>query len=547
MKKFRILALSSLCVLAFATSALCATTTSQQAANAVRGWLAFQNAPFGKLAGAFDRVESWGADGPTSTDALYHVAYLKPAGIVILPGDDLLEPISAYAADATAFGADEKDPLKNVLAGGIARAVETLRTSSVAAKGASSRTAERWRILEAGTIARGDDSGDGTTGDDGQETRVQPLVKSAWNQGHVGPDETFYVYNYYTPNHYPSGCSTTATSQVMRYFEHPKTAIGARTFKINVDGIDTTTESLGGDEKGGPYRWDLMPLSPDVTATDEERRAIGALLHDVGASLNSLYEKDGTGAITFEAADRLMDTFGYANAAAIRTGAGIPQDVMLHALNSNLDAGCPTVLSISGFQYAQPHAVVCDGYAYSAGTFYHHVNMGWGGHSTTWYVLPVIELLNDEGELVFTYTTVSGIVYNIFPEEGPGEIVSGRVLDTDGNPVASAAVRISGGAYTGTAQSDKSGIFAFKGVPSNTLFAISASDGSRRFATDTVVKTGKSSRVDKDSETWFDFEHGNVWGVELTEADDVPSGGSGGCSASALICAIPALLLRRRR
>lgn len=254
--------------------------------------------------------------------------------------------------------------------------------------------------------------------------------------------------------------------------------------------------------------------------------------------------------MTFEAADRLMDTFGYANAAAMRTDAGIPADAMYRALNSNLDAGCPTILSIFGFKRSDAHAIVCDGYAYQYGTAYHHVNMGWGGRRDAWYVLPIIEILNDKDELAFTYTSLYGIVYNIFPEGGHGEIVSGRVLDKEGSPVAGAEVYMVGGSYSKTAKSNESGIFAFKNVPSNTTLTLSATLGNRRFTAHGTARTGKSSLVDADSETWYEFDLGNVWGVELSETDYVYSGGGSGCSATSglfvLVLAASALIYRRR-
>jgi hypothetical protein len=78
------------------------------------------------------------------------------------------------------------------------------------------------------------------------------------------------------------------------------------------------------------------------------------------------------------------------------------------------------------------HAVLCDGYGYNYSTLYHHLNMGWNGIDDAWYNLPVIDA--DTG-----FNAITSCLYNIYTS-GSGEIISGRVFDSEDNPVPNAVV-----------------------------------------------------------------------------------------------------------
>ena len=87
--------------------------------------------------------------------------------------------------------------------------------------------------------------------------------------------------------------------------------------------------------------------------------------------------------------------------------------------------------------------------------------MGWSGTDDAWYNLPNI----DGGT---EYSTIKASLYNIFPSD-TGEIISGRVLDPIGNPIANANVYAqSGGRTLHTSVTNHKGIYAFKGLNSNT-------------------------------------------------------------------------------
>ncbi|MGC8863822.1 MAG: carboxypeptidase-like regulatory domain-containing protein, partial [Armatimonadota bacterium] len=141
----------------------------------------------------------------------------------------------------------------------------------------------------------------------------------------------------------------------------------------------------------------------------------------------------------------------------------------------------------------------CDGYDHS--TLYHHLNMGWAGLDDAWYNLPNVDTTSR------TYDAVTGCIYNIYTE-GSGEIISGRVTDSAGVPIAGAVVTAS--LYT--AVTDAKGLYALAPVPSNTSFTVQVRKDGYLFA-DRYVTTGYSQSGG--------INAGNLWGIDLVGYEPV--------------------------
>lgn len=216
----------------------------------------------------------------------------------------------------------------------------------------------------------------------------------------------------------------------MRYFEWPQKSIAA--FTNTYCTVDGTRVTLTGE--GGLYDWAKMPLHPDGVTTDAERLAIARLMRDLGVACGMDYESDGSAVGSYMLQLAWTTVFGYASAQVYTLSGDLPLESVKRALISNLDARLPVELGITGANGG--HAIVGDGYGYSDGTLYFHFNFGWEGSSDAWYAPPQ---MNAGG---YSFTAVSTLVYNIFPaREGSHTIVSGRVLDAKGRPVAGAKVK----------------------------------------------------------------------------------------------------------
>jgi len=288
----------------------------------------------------------------------------------------------------------------------------------------------------------------------------------------------------------------------MRYHEYPTTGIGVNEFTITVDGVQQKASTRGGDGFGGPYRWDLMPYEPNCTTPEAERQAIGALCYDAGVCMNQHYGSSGSGypgCGNARIKEGLRTTFEYGNAvhgyyAESPIGRGL-----IGMINPNLDAKKPVVLGTA------THAFVCDGYGYDYSTLYHHINMGWLGLDDAWYDLTGTIYAP---EAKYDVGIVCSCVYNVQTvRAGDGEIVSGRVLDHNGEPIANAVLYVkSGNEIIADTETDSQGIYAFDYLESNGAYTVNAVLRGYGFNTQKVT-TG----VSKDNSVVL----GNVWGVDF--------------------------------
>ena len=295
-------------------------------------------------------------------------------------------------------------------------------------------------------------------------------------------------------------------AQLMRYYQYPTVGIGVHSFTIYVNDVPQTASTRGGDGSGGPYNWALMMLDPDYTITADQHQAIGALCYDAGVAVKMQYAASGSGAFLTDCRTALANTFGFSNAIdGDNNGQTIPISDFYNMVNPNLDAGYPAILGIIN-DANQGHAVLADGYGYSATTAYHHLNMGWAGYQDAWYNLPTVD------SAPATFTVIQDCCYNIYAT-GTGEIISGRVTDASGNPLPGltvTAVRKKGGTYT--AATNSSGIYALAKIPANSSYTISVTGGGYTFTSQTI-STGVSISGQPVS--------GNYWGADF-QAQSAP-------------------------
>ncbi|GHV40579.1 hypothetical protein FACS1894187_21640 [Synergistales bacterium] len=506
-----------ICALLFVAFLLLSVTGSwanpvppEDAARMVKGWLNEDKTPLGEILGSVERVEMYGESSIvySQNDALYYAVFLSPKGIVFVPADDLVEPVVAFQPQANDYDLDENSPFNALVITDLKARVKAARSGAITSTLSTSSPdtpQNKWNRLKSGTT-----TASLATSPKGipsvSDLRVAPLLKTEWNQESTPPS-----YNYYTPNNYPSGCVATAVGQILRYFEWPKNAIGAKTFNIQVDGEVKSGTTRGGDGLGGAYLWSGMPNKVDDATTETQRKNIGALLSDIGISVRAIYWPSSTSAFSPLVFQRLLDTFQYSNVIYAENEGLVPisnSDLTL-MINPNLDAKLPVFLGInSGPGYG--HAVVVDGYGYSASALYHHVNLGWGGNDNVWYALPSIDT-------VYNFSIIESCTYNIYTS-GTGEIVSGRVVDTAGSPVSGVTVSLSGSTISPATTNEK-GIFFFKNVPSNTSYTVEATKGDLVFDSKTINTTQSiSPEIGEYGHTIASGSHecGNVWDVKIT-------------------------------
>ena len=477
-----------------------------------KGWMKLHRKNFNK------KINSIRVFKDKENNDIFYAVNLDTDGFILLSSDDMINPIIAFSNKGV-FHGNIDSPLYILIEGDmkdriskVKKLQNELKQKNIEMSNSSSEfiNKQRWSKFE--NIANQEILDMGLTSVD--DLRVAPLTSTLWSQNDVNGDA---CYNYYTPSgidgsgavlwnegsadNYPTGCVATATAQLLRFFQYPTSSLdSSKKYTITCNDVKADGYLKGSDGAGAPYAWANMPENP-TSSTLEEKKAIGALMYDCGLSVEMAYYSGGSSAGTSDVAKALTDSFGYKNAiSALDTSVG-DNEMLKHIteiINPNLDAGLPVIIGLK-----RPpnfgHAVICDGYGYSSGTIYHHLNLGWGGLATAWYNLPSVDAETDK-----VYNKINVAVFNVFTNS-TGEIISGRVLNASGEPVAGATV--SAGNLTDV--SDDKGIYALIGVPSNSSVTLSC-QGCNDLQVDTALsKSGFGTH----------YSVGNVWDVNLIMSD----------------------------
>jgi len=484
-------------------SAWARPTTKAEAHRSVGGWLALDPRPLRARMGAKPTQVKAFKDRAGNID--YFVVSLDAGGFAIVAGDDLLEPIIAFAPQGT-FDPNPQNPLYALLNRDLPERLAEVRQKEEQARaqrrkftprGLHRRARGKWARLQAmNTTPSALDASLPNVSD----LRVEPLVQSKWSQGSEGTELCYNYYTLYNLYNYLSGCVATAMAQLMRYHSWPETPVGTPSFTVYVEGVGRNAWLRGGDGYGSAYDWANMVLDPDSATPEIKRQAIGALTHDAGVAVHTNYTDTGSGAYNRYVHVALKDTFGFGNARyAYNSNYSIPSANLNNMINPNLDAQSPVLLGIIDAA-TNGHEIVVDGYGYNSSTLYHHLNLGWAGTADAWYNLPTVSAGS------YNFNTVIECIYNVFPQ-GSGEIISGRVLDAAGNPVSGAAItatRTEGGSYGAT--SNEQGIYSLAKIPAASTYTITAAKPDYVFFPQTV-STGTS--LDRNTAT------GNLWGIDF--------------------------------
>ncbi len=514
MRWFRKIALCGMVAL----SARGTEISPEEAGTAVQNW-ADRGFSMGKLSGR--TVASAEALSDPETGAAFRIVKFDGGGFVVTTADDRVDPIVAFSETGDALRPDDGNPFWALVRGnvaareaaaGMARSGDgAVRSRKRVLSGPDSSpmptaSQRRWAQLldrapdgEAAALRkRGAVSGRSSVSD----IRVDSFVASRWGQSTVGRKN---CWNACTPNHDYCGCVATAVAQVMRYWRKPDGPVEAKSQVCRVQGENKPRLFT---MYGGTYDWDAMPLVPTTAAmpTDAQCLEIGKLLYDIGVAVKMEWGDDGSLANLNSAAFALKEDFGYESVVSLLYDAGYYDWSLAEfakAVIPNLDARCPVVLGIENSEYG--HAAVADGYGYSDGDFFLHVNFGWTGISDAWYCPPDLE----------EFTTITDVHCNIFPEAS-GTLVSGRVLDASGSPVSGASVSLvqNGRTVAFDQKTDDKGIYAFI-VPSTGVCSIRAAfRGSTAAVSVTPGKTVSMDIIDRDG-TYYQMacaignRHGN--------------------------------------
>ena len=497
--------------------------SSDEAGRAASAWLRRDNAPLGAAIASADVAEvRTCSEGDTP---LFHIVRMTGGGVVVTSSESGVTPVIAFL-DAGDIGGSDGNPLWEILNADMSNRIA--RVKAVRAEeatdgkrlraGAGSEPFAAEEAAWAGLLDEGGRQKAGGISDASgiSDLRVPALLSTRWDQGNGAG-------NYYTPtnaagsaDNYPCGCIALAGAQIAYFWRFPTEARPQVTRTCYISGVENTFTTLG-----GTYDWSNMPPL-DFYASQlslVKRQAVGRLCYDFGVATRMNWGPGGSGTVSAFLAEAFTDVFGYASAKSYLhfDGNVIPDKLVEKAVLANLDAGCPVAVSIYG------HSVAADGYGYVSDTLYTHLNFGWGGLANAWYNLPDVS----DDSTGYTSTVLDQVVYNIFPN-ATGELLTGRVLDSDGDPVPGATVTATNGLSTVTGTTNGRGIYALHvaGGRSWTVTATYGADSGSVTVTVTESKQASLTRTDQGCMVSYPGSIGNSWGNDIELGVDVPAGGS---------------------
>ena len=307
--------------------------------------------------------------------ACFYVFALQPKGFVIVAADDRMRPILGYSLDGSFGIPDEENGLQVLF-----DAYNSDLSQAVALDlKQSPEVAEQWQMLsETGRLShRGDRS-------------VGPLLTSTWHQTQL--------YNYHCPEdpegydgHVKVGCVASTMSQLMRYWEWPKTGTGSHSYYCSGYG-STSYGTLSANFGEADYRYELMPDFLDYNSRPDEIDAVALLEYHTGVSVEMSYGPNASGAYSADVQYALVDYFRYANTLSYNNRDNYTDSQWIAMLKNEFDNGRPVYYSAYSPTKGGTrggHAFICDGY--DANDFM-HFNWGWQGFDNGFYSINAMNL-----------------------------------------------------------------------------------------------------------------------------------------------------------
>ncbi len=482
-----------------------APVTAEQAAAVASQWVRSSDFVNGAILGS--AVSSVRAVANSWGDTMFYVVKFEEGGFAAVSPDDRILPVLSFSESAD-LEETEDNPLYVLLCADVESRLSALEEYDTAVGKAGSAPgdfggtededgnyipsadeliAEAQDLWNSLTLAASSGGGIEKAGSGqyseiekagaGKPTTVmvEPIIKSTWDQSTVGSymgRPRFYNYYVYEQlgrpyaedtTDWPCGCVATAFAQIMRKYQWPKTSIPEKTMIASVNGSKRKFNTIA-----GKFDWANMPLKPSASFTTAQRNAIAALTYNVGVASGMNYKQGSSGADQTDAGNALTSFFGYASARST-SGTNLETRYLESGILANLEHGSPVVISL--FNSSKGHCVVADGYGYSGGKPYVHLNLGWSrGGENDWYLLPTVQA----GK--YSYNMFRVLTYNIFPEE-TGFIICGKV--TKGSSAVSGATVTATGANGNVAASTKTkknGMYTLV-VPGNATYTVKAVSG----------------------------------------------------------------------
>ena len=314
----------------------------------------------------------------TTTDC-YYVFTLQPKGFVIVAADERVEPILGYSYDNDFVVANMPAHVRGWL-GNYEKQIEAVAKSNLQAEPAIQN---KWTRLKSGQSMSTRSGGS-----------VGPLLTTQWDQ--------WWPYNAMCPSievgneQCPTGCTATATAQIMNYWQYPAKGIGHHSYKTKSGTVGKQSASFNETY----YQWDSMDAN--------HIEAISTLMYHVGVAMAMDYAPGGSEAYLSSAEIGLQRYFDYSDSSIYLHRENYDDDSWIELLKSSIANNKPVLYE--GYDGSSGHAWVIDGYDNQS---LFHMNFGWGGNSDGYYSINTLSVG------WYNFNNNQGAVFGICPANSP--------------------------------------------------------------------------------------------------------------------------------
>ncbi len=338
-----------------------------------------------------------------SIPAYYIINMGNDNGFVVIAADKRANPILGYSTKGsfnTKSVPEQLDGLLNHYKEEIMNVVKNDPAFTIAQN-------EKWESLNIG-INKSATSNNGTY-----------LVTSQWNQDkyyNASCPEDSRVKSTYN-GHVPVGCVSVSLSQLMRYWEWPKTGQGE--YCYTPSGSGNYGEQCANFETTFDYA--NMPDKLSSSSPAKQKEVVAQFLYDVAIASKTTFNYNGSSASSSSAKKALIKYFKYSPKAKLVYKNQYSEEEWVALLKEHIDNNIPLYYRGDN-NGAFGHAFICDGYD-NQNRF--HFNWGWGGSYDGFFALDAVKPVS-----TYNLNFHQGAVINIFPDN-EDYTVEGLMVDNN--------------------------------------------------------------------------------------------------------------------
>lgn len=343
----------------------------------------------------------------------FYVFAADGGGFILVSADDCVKPVLGYSATGTFVVKDLPAHVRDFFAGyeqeiRYWKQQEARRNGLSSANGPWPEVSGQWQMLANGEMPPAL-----------LTTAVSPLLTTTWGQQPLYND--LCPYDTLGASRTVTGCVATATSQIMKYHNHPSTGYGSHSYHASNDSSDYGT--LSANFGNTTYQWSTMPNALSSTSSAAQVNAVATLMYHVGVADEMGYNigsRGGSGANNYNlygtlqrsSQSSLQAYFKYRPDMVVFGRSDYSDSEYCAMLRAEIDQQRPILYS--GRDYAGGHSFVLHGYD-NNGLFY--VNWGWRGSDDGYYAIGALNPGEggDGGNATYTFNDANVVVTGIRP------------------------------------------------------------------------------------------------------------------------------------